>query len=234
MEQKKEEKKAEEHEKSDEFKKIKGEIIEFLVKKYQSKYGRTLRELLIRGKFLDKELEEEYYRLFDEKSKKNEEISNLKKQIDELTDTLKRLQAEFENYKKWNAKEKTEFVKYAHADVIAEMLPVLDSFEIALKSLKINDFQDAKNPKDFSANTTDKDKFIEGMKIIYAQFHSILEAEGLKPIKSVGEKFDPYRHEVLMKEESDKPEETVLEEFQKGYMLNDKVLRHSKVKISGK
>ncbi|MBI3035315.1 nucleotide exchange factor GrpE [Candidatus Woesearchaeota archaeon] len=144
-----------------------------------------------------------------EQSKKTEEK-------DELTDTLKRLQAEFENYKKWNAKEKTEFVRYAHADMIAQLLPVLDSFEIALK------------------NTADKEKFIEGVKIIYAQFHSILEAEGLKPIKVVGEKFDPYRHEVLMKEESDKPEDTILEEFQKGYMLNDKVLRHSKVKVSGK
>ena len=149
-------------------------------------------------------------------SKKLDELSNLKKQNEDLTDTLKRLQAEFENYKKWNAKEKTEFVKYANADVIAQMLPVLDSFEIALK------------------NTADKDKFIEGIKIIYAQFHSMLEANGLKPIKAVGEKFDPYRHEVLMKEESDKPEETVLEEFQKGYILNDRVLRHSKVKISGK
>ncbi|MBI2650360.1 nucleotide exchange factor GrpE [Candidatus Woesearchaeota archaeon] len=139
-----------------------------------------------------------------------------KQKIDELTDTLKRLQAEFENYKKWNSKEKTEFVKYAHADVISQLLPVLDSFEIALK------------------NTSDKEKFVEGIKIIYAQFHSILEAEGLKPIKATGEKFDPYRHEVLMKEESDKPEETILEEFQKGYMLNDKVLRHSKVKVSGK
>ena len=158
-----------------------------------------------------------------EQKEKSSELSNLKKEleqknktIDELTDTLKRLQAEFENYKKWNVKEKTEFVKYANADVITQLLPVLDSFEIALK------------------NTADKDKFIEGMKIIYAQFHSILESEGLKQIKSVGEKFDPYKHEVLMKEESDKPEETVLEEFQKGYMLNDKVLRHSKVKISGK
>ena len=158
-----------------------------------------------------------------EDSKKLDELSNFKKQleeksqkIDELTDTLKRLQAEFENYKKWNAKEKAEFAKYAHADVIAQMLPVLDSFEIALK------------------NTNDKDKFIEGMKIVYAQFRSMLEAEGLRPIKATGEKFDPYRHEVLMKEESDKPEETILEEFQKGYMLNDKVLRHSKVKVSGK
>lgn len=144
------------------------------------------------------------------------EEKNYQKKIDELTDTLKRLQAEFENYKKWNAKEKADFIKYSHADLIAKILPVLDSFEIALK------------------NTADNDKFIEGIKIIYAQFHSMLEAEGLRPIKAAGEKFDPYRHEVLMKEESEKPDETVLEEFQKGYMLNDKVLRHSKVKISGK
>ena len=138
------------------------------------------------------------------------------KTIEELTDTLKRLQAEFENYKKRIDREKIEFTKYAHASVIADMLPVLDSFEIALK------------------NMNDKEKFVEGIKIIFAQFHSILEAEGLKPIKTDNEKFDPYKHEVLMKEESDKPEGTILEEFQKGYMLNDKVLRFSKVKISGK
>ncbi len=152
----------------------------------------------------------------DAKEAFQKQLEEKQKTIDELTDTLKRLQAEFENYKKRVDKEKTEFVKFAHADVVADMLPVLDSFEIALK------------------NTSDKDKFIEGIKIIFAQFHSILEAEGLKPIKTDNEKFDPYRHEVLMKEESDKPEGTILEEFQKGYMLNDKVLRFSKVKISGK
>lgn len=144
------------------------------------------------------------------------EKEELFKQKEELTDTLKRLQAEFENYKKRVDREKTEFVKYAHADVIERMLPVLDSFEIALK------------------NTTDKEKFVEGIKIIYAQLYSVLEAEGLKPIKATGEKFDPYKHEVLMKQESDKPDDTILEEFQKGYMLNDRVLRHSKVKVSGK
>lgn len=152
----------------------------------------------------------------DEKENLKEQIEKNKKTIDELTDTLKRLQAEFENYKKRTDKEKIEFTKFAHADVIAQMLPVLDSFEIALK------------------NTSEKEKFIEGMKMIYAQFHSILESEGLMPIEASGQKFDPYKHEVLMKEESDKPEDTILEEFQKGYMLNDKVLRHSKVKISGK
>ena len=144
------------------------------------------------------------------------ELEQKNKTIEEITDTLKRLQAEFENYKKWNAKEKTDFLKYAHADMVEKLLPVLDSFEIALK------------------NTNEKEKFAEGMKMIYAQFHAALESEGLKPIKTEGEKFDPYRHEVLMKEESEKPEGTILEEFQKGYMLNDKVLRHSKVKISGK
>lgn len=152
----------------------------------------------------------------DEKETLQKNLEEKQKQIEELTDILKRLQAEFENYKKWGTKEKAEFVRYANADLIAKLLPVLDSFEIALK------------------NTNDKEKFIEGIKIIYAQLYSVLEAEGLKPIKVAGEKFDPYRHEVLMKQESNKPEETILEEFQKGYMLNDRVIRHSKVKISGK
>ena len=163
--------------------------------------------------FVNKKLDEPK---LDEKKELKTQLEEKQKSIDELTDTLKRLQAEFENYKKRVEREKIEFVKYAHADVIANMLTVLDSFEIALK------------------NTSDKEKFIEGIKIIYAQLYSALEAEGLKPIKATGEKFDPYKHEVLMKQESDKPEGTVLEEFQKGYTLNDKVLRHSKVKVSGK
>ncbi len=162
------------------------------------------------------EKKQEEIKKIDEVEQLKKEIEQKNQKIEELTDTLKRLQAEFENFKKRIDKEKIEFVKYAHADVIAQMLPVLDSFEIALK------------------NTNDKEKFVEGIKIIYAQIYSVLEAEGLKPIKATGEKFDPYKHEVLMKEESDKPEDTILEEFQKGYMLNDRVLRHSKVKVSGK
>lgn len=152
----------------------------------------------------------------DEKEELKKQLEEKNQKIEELTDTLKRLAAEFENYKKWNAKEKTEFLKHAHADIISKMLTVIDSFELALK------------------NTNNAEKLIEGVKMIYAQLYSLLEAEGLKPIKAAGEKFDPYKHEVLMKAESDKPDDTVLEEFQKGYMLNDKVLRHSKVKVSGK
>ena len=158
-----------------------------------------------------------------EPSASDKELADLKsslaekdKKLEELTDILKRLQAEFENFKKRTDKEKGEFIKYAHGSVIQGILPVIDAFDIAMKSTK------------------DKDKFIDGIKMIYAQLHSVLEDEGLRQIKAEGEKFDPFRHEVLMKEDSDKPDGTILEEFQKGYMLNDRVLRFSKVKISGK
>ena len=211
METKKEDKKIDELKEAEREVKIKK--FAPLVKEAAEKELREKTEKSI--PLLNVDYEPEFEDSNDKELLKNQ-LEDKTNKIEELTDTLKRLQAEFENYKKWNAKEKTEFVKYAHADIVEKILPVLDSFEIALK------------------NTGDKEKFVDGVKIIYAQLHSILEAEGLKPIKAAGEKFDPYRHEVLMKEESEKPEETILEEFQKGYMLNNRVIRHSKVKISGK
>lgn len=136
--------------------------------------------------------------------------------IKDLTDTLQRLQAEFENYKKRIEAEKKEFVKYSKAELILRLLPVLDSFELALK------------------NSQDLEKFKKGVELIYAQLYSVLEQEGVRPIKALGERCDPYKHEVLLKDDSDKEEDVVLEELQKGYMLHDKVLRHSKVKVSKK
>lgn len=150
------------------------------------------------------------------KEKKSVKKPTEEEKIAELTETLQRLQAEFENYKKRIEKEKAEFVKYAKAELIQRLLPTLDTFEIALKSTK------------------DNEKFVKGMEMVYAQFVSTLQSEGLKPIEAIGKKFDPYLHEVMLKEKSDKDEGIVLEELQKGYMLNDKVLRHSKVKISEK
>jgi len=154
----------------------------------------------------------------DEEIKKlnEKEILGESKKIEEITDALKRLQAEFENYKKRVDKEKSEFAAYACSDIVEKLLPVMDSFEIALK------------------NTSEHEKFVKGIQMIYSQIYSILSSNGLKKIDAVGKKFDPYKHEVLMKEESEKEDDIVLEEFQKGYMLNDKVIRHSKVKVSGK
>jgi molecular chaperone GrpE len=134
--------------------------------------------------------------------------------IRELTETLQRLQAEFENYKKRVEREKLEFMECANKDLILNMLPVLDSFELALK------------------NEQNSGEFVKGVKLIYAQLYSMLESMGLKRIKTVGEKFDPYRHEVMLQENSDKEEGVIIEELQKGYMLGSRVIRHSKVKIS--
>ena len=135
--------------------------------------------------------------------------------IAELTEILKRLQAEFINYTARTEKESRQIIEYSNADLIKKILPVIDSLELALK------------------NSSDLEKFREGIKLIYSQLLEIMKQEGLRPIEALGQMLDIQKHEVLLKEKSDKVEDTVIEELQKGYMLKDKVLRHSKGKISG-
>jgi len=136
--------------------------------------------------------------------------------IRELTESLQRLQADFENYRRLAEKGKKDFIEYAHADLVEKILPILDSFELALK------------------NKGKQEDFIKGVELIFAQLYHLLEKEGLRKIEAEGRKFDHYRHEVLLTEKSDKEEDMILEELQKGYMLCDKVIRHSKVKVSKK
>ena len=152
----------------------------------------------------------------EDKKEAKPKIDDKELKIKELTETLQRLQAEFENYKKRNDKEFSERIKYSNAELISRLLPVLDSFGLAIK------------------NKSKGEDFIKGMELVYSQFYSLLKQEGLKPIEALNKKFDPFLHEVMMQEENDKEDEVVLEEFQKGYMLNDRVLRHSKVKLSKK
>ncbi|MBI4438818.1 nucleotide exchange factor GrpE [Candidatus Woesearchaeota archaeon] len=130
----------------------------------------------------------------------------------ELKDILQRLQADFENYKKRCARESAEAMERGSMDVLAGILPVLDSFELALKSLE------------------GQGRISDGVRMIYAQLCSALESLGLRKIEALGMKFDPNVHEALMVEDSDKGD-VVLEEFQKGYVFKDAVLRHSRVKI---
>ncbi len=139
----------------------------------------------------------------------------LMKQAQEYKEALQRLQAEFENFRKRCDKENERFKAYANAELIKGLLPILDSFELAIK------------------NTADMAQFVKGVEMIYAQLHSLLAGLGLKEIKAEGKQFDPYMHEVLLQDESDK-DNIVLEELQKGYVLNDAVLRHSKVKVGKK
>ncbi|MBI4453386.1 nucleotide exchange factor GrpE [Candidatus Woesearchaeota archaeon] len=146
----------------------------------------------------------------------NKEHSAKEQNLKELTELLQRLQAEFENYKKRVDKEKQEFCKLANAEFVSKLLPILDSFEMAFK-------------------TKDKEEdFIKGVELIYSQLFDVLEKQGLRPITALGRRFDPYFHEALLLQESDKEDNIVLEELQKGYMFNNKLIRTSKVKISKK
>ena len=125
---------------------------------------------------------------------------------DNYLEQLQRLQAEFENFRKRTEKERSEIFKSANEDLIVKLLGILDNFELAIKHID--------------------DK---GINMIYSELYSILESEGLKAIKAEGE-FNPEFHEALIQEEGE--DGKIIEEFQKGYMLNDKVIRASKVKIS--
>jgi molecular chaperone GrpE len=152
-------------------------------------------------------------------SQDSEQPHPLQQQVDDLTNTLKRLQAEFENYKKRVDKENAQFLKNANAELIKDILPVLDSFELAIKN---------------SNGNAEITTFKKGLELIYAQLFGILESEGLRPIQTKDQRFDPFKHEVLMVKESEHDDDHILQEFQKGYMFNDTVLRHAKVMISKK
>ena len=120
---------------------------------------------------------------------------------------LQRLQAEFENFRRRTEEERKIIFKNANEDLILKLLGILDNFELALEHLD--------------------DK---GINMIYSEFYDILENEGLKPIKAEG-KFDPRIHEALIQEEGEE-DEKIIEELLTGYTINDKVIRHSKVKIT--
>jgi len=134
-------------------------------------------------------------------------------QIKDLINTLQRLQAEFENYKKRIQKEQTEFAKLANENLIVELLPILDNFNLALKQTKA------------------QDNFSKGVELIYSQLIDLLEKKGLQKIVT-GEKYNVHLHEALLQEVSDKEKGTILEELQSGYKLNEKIIRLAKVKIS--
>lgn len=146
------------------------------------------------------------------------ELKTLRKQLEEEKDRCLRLNAEFENQRKRLQKEKEEFVKYANEKLIIELIDIMESLERGLENAK---------------GSNNKDKLIQGLELIYKQLKNILEKNGLVPIKALGEKFDPYKHEAMMQTPSqDDEEDMILEEFARGYMLNNMVIRYSKVRVS--
>ncbi len=137
--------------------------------------------------------------------------------VEELTDLLKRTQANFDNYRKQMQAYNEEAKKMASRDIIIQLLPIIDNFGLALKNV---------NP-----DQGNKD-FIHGMELIHTQLMKVLEENNVVQMETTGKKFDPYYHEALMKVSADKEQNTIMEEFQKGYLMHGKVLRHAKVKVS--
>lgn len=149
-----------------------------------------------------------------------EEIEQLKKELEERTrlaedrlNQLKYLQADFDNFRRWSAKEKDAITSLANERLIRDLLVILDDFERALPSLE-------------------QEKNRQGMEMIYKKLAKILSEYGLQPIDCVGKKFDPHYHEVLCTEKCTQEHNTILEDFGKGYQLKSKVIRPSKVKIA--
>jgi len=136
----------------------------------------------------------------------------------EYLDQLQRLQAEFINYRQRSEKERQDLIKYAKEELILNLLDVLDNFERATQAMK-----DAKDVKSCE----------EGVNMILKQLRTVLEDEGLEVINTKGQTFDPYQHEALIKEHSDEDENIIIDELQRGYKLKEKVIRPSKVKVSG-
>ncbi|MDD2679253.1 MAG: nucleotide exchange factor GrpE [Candidatus Omnitrophica bacterium] len=141
--------------------------------------------------------------------------------VKELSGQVLRLQADFENTRKRLEREKQDFVKFANEGIILELLNVLDDLE---RSVSLAETKE----QDLSG-------FLKGVEMILAHLYEMLKEYGVRPIEAAGKLFDPHYHEALLQvEDKDLPEHTVVEELQKGYLLNDRVIRTAKVKVSKK
>jgi molecular chaperone GrpE len=150
-----------------------------------------------------------------------EKLVQLEKQsrlADEYLDHLRRLKAEFDNYKKREEKQRAEFIKLANESLVTELLPVLDSFDLALNGMH---------------TSHELESFLPGVELIRKQLEDVLVKNGLATIETIGKPFDPKVHEAMMQVESDEyPEDTVAKELRKGYLFNDKVIRPAQVAVS--
>lgn len=169
---------------------------------------------------------EEKKKHLDKKRKRSlsiEELEQLKekaKLTDNYLDRLLRLQAELDNFKKRTEKEKAEFLKYANEGLIYELLGAIDNFERAVEA--------AEKKEDFSL-------LHQGVEMILKELHQILKRKGVTRIEALGAPFDPHKHEALTYVTSEEhPENIVIEEIRKGYLLENRIIRPAIVKVSKK
>lgn len=159
------------------------------------------------------------------KDDKNHNLDDLKKRLEEKEkeakenlDRLLRVAADFENYKKRAARDKEDWMKFANEDLIKSILPFIDNLERAV---------------DHAEKVADTGVLIEGINLTLQQIHRTLNRFGLASFESVGKPFDPSRHEAMLVVETDQHEpDQVVEEFQRGYLLNERLLRPATVSVS--
>ena len=146
------------------------------------------------------------------------EEEKLKKEVQELNDKYLRIYSEFENYRRRTSKERLELLKTAGQDILAALLPVVDDFDRAVKTQETSE---------------DLTSLKEGMTLVHNKLHNTLQQQGLKAFNSIGETFDSDYHEAITKipAPDKKLKGKIVDEIEKGYMLNDKVIRFAKVVV---
>ncbi|MFW5768576.1 MAG: nucleotide exchange factor GrpE [Spirochaetota bacterium] len=173
----------------------------------------VIEETDVRGKVVDEGNER------GEKEELTRRINELEEENSSLKDQYLRKQADFENFRKRMLRDKEDAIKYANTSLLSDIITIIDDFERAIKA---------------GADAQDVESFRTGIELIEKQFVGMLERKyGLTRFDSEGEEFDPDKHEAITTEPStEHQEQVVLEDYQKGYMLHDRVLRHAKVKVS--
>lgn len=179
--------------------------------------------LNFRDKFQGKEkqllkTQKELSFLRKEFGEQQKELGSIDKEADQYLDHLKRLKAEFDNYRKRNLKEQGRKVTLFSEDLIKQFLPIVDDLERALDTMK---------------RAKDLTDFVQGVEIIFNQLSHTLKKQGLEQIRAKGEPFDPHLHEAIIKVELDEyADNVIVEEMRKGYKLKDRVLRPTMVKVN--
>lgn len=148
-----------------------------------------------------------------------ETTESLKAKVQSYWDQLLRLQAEFANYRNRAEKEKIEAIRFGREIILEKMIALTDVMETALKHTQ---------------NPSDMDSLKKGFEMVVNEFLGFLKSQGAEPLKTVGEKFDPHLHEAVEQilTENKEEDQTIVEEVQKGYLVNGRVLRHAKVKVA--
>ena len=152
--------------------------------------------------------------------KELEELKKKAEERDEYYNKWLNVHAEYENTRKRIEKEKLDHMMFSNENLIAQLFPIVDNFDMAFAAME---------------TAEDKKAVMEGIKLVQKEFHRILEENGVEKIKTEGQLFDPNVHDAIFSVEADdKPEGTILEEVRAGYLLNNRLLRPAQVKVSKK